>query len=109
MNNFTTLHELVHHTCTQQQNKTALSGPDGNFTYEEVDRYADKIARSLITAGIKKGDRVATYLDKSAQSVIIFQGILRAGATYVPIDLQVPITGVLEIITGCAPLAIFTT
>lgn len=109
MDSFSTLHELARNSAAQNPSKIALSGSDGDFTYGEIDQFANKIAHKLVSVGIKKGDRVAIYLDKSAQSVIIFQGILRAGAIYVPIDLQVPIAGVLEIFSGCTPRAIFTT
>lgn len=109
MDNVNTLHELVRSACLREPDKIGLTGPDGEFSFRDVDHYADVVARTLLAAGIEKGDRVVVYLEKSAQSVIIFQGILRAGAIYVPIDTQVPVAGVTDILTGCEPRVIFTT
>ena len=37
-----------------------------------------------------RGDRVGLYLDKSLESVVGIYGILKGGATYVPLDPQAP-------------------
>ena len=103
------LDDIIRNAAEKYPSKMALRGPDGSYTYSQIDTLAEQFAVVLQEQGVRKGDRVAVYLDKNADSVIIFQGILRAGAIYVPIDLQVPIHGVLEIIAGCSPEVLFTT
>ncbi|HRK61096.1 MAG TPA: amino acid adenylation domain-containing protein [Candidatus Omnitrophota bacterium] len=109
MTNFLTLHQLVQHSAKACPSQVAISGPDGEYTYHEADQWANRVAHALILNGVKKGDRVGVHLERGAKSLILFQGILRVGAIYVPIDSKTPIHGVSEIISNCSPYAIFTT
>lgn len=109
MNSPTLLDDIIRTAAKNYPAKIALVGADGEFTYAQLDALAEQFACVLQHKGVTRGDRVAVYLDKNAESVIIFQGILRAGAIYVPIDLQVPIHGVVDILQRCTPKAIFTT
>ncbi len=109
MSRFLTLDEMVKNAARTYPSKVGISGLDGTFTYLEIDRLSNQIARALISNGVKKGDRVGVYLERGAKTLILFQGILRTGAIYVPIDGKTPVRGVAEIIANCLPYAIFTT
>jgi amino acid adenylation domain-containing protein len=43
-----------------------------------------------VALGVSRGDRVALYLDKSAEAVVGLYAAMKAGATYVPLDPQAP-------------------
>ncbi|MEY2591086.1 MAG: carnitine-CoA ligase, partial [Acidimicrobiaceae bacterium] len=68
--------------------------PDGEYldvcgtklTAAEVDTTANRVARSLGQLGIGPGDRVATLIENSAEAVLAWWGIVRAGAVSVPIN-----------------------
>ena len=62
----------------------------GRLTYGELARTVDDIAAQLRERGVKAGDRVAFYLDKSVVAVAAMYGILATGAAYVPLDPQAP-------------------
>ena len=57
-------------------------------TYKELDELSDRVAHFLVKNGVKKGDRVATMLPNCTQHVIIFYGILKAGAVIVPFNVM---------------------
>ena len=61
------------------------------LTYLELDAAANRLAGLLRELGVARGDRVGLYLEKSADSLIGIFGILRAGATYVPLDPSAPV------------------
>jgi amino acid adenylation domain-containing protein len=61
------------------------------LTYLELDAAANRLAGLLRELGVARGDRVGLYLEKSAESLIGIFGILRAGATYVPLDPSAPV------------------
>ena len=48
------------------------------------------MARYLITNGAAKGDIVSVLLDKSIDIIISILGILKIGATFLPIDISYP-------------------
>jgi fatty-acyl-CoA synthase len=57
-------------------------------TYGEVIRNARRLARALVGAGIKKGDRVATLMWNHAQHLEVYFGIPLAGATIHTLNLR---------------------
>lgn len=56
------------------------------FTYGEVDRYAGRIGSFLMRSSIKPGDRVMLISENRPEWGMAYFGILRAGATAVPVD-----------------------
>ncbi|MEQ8842791.1 MAG: amino acid adenylation domain-containing protein [Acidimicrobiales bacterium] len=66
----------------------------------DLDLWSDHIAGRLIADGIRPGDRVAMAVRRSAAAVASIVGILKAGAAYVPIDLDYPSDRNREILDG---------
>jgi crotonobetaine/carnitine-CoA ligase len=56
------------------------------YSFKEVNTLANKIANGLIQLGIKKGDRVAVLLPNSADYILIWFGILKAGGIMAPVN-----------------------
>ncbi|MGH9185759.1 MAG: AMP-binding protein, partial [Acidimicrobiales bacterium] len=78
--------------------EAAQSHPDGlavgdgsrEVTYGELDDWSDCLARLLVSHGVRRGDRVGLCVPKSADAVAAIYGALKAGAAYVPIDVNAP-------------------
>ena len=66
--------------------KIALVCDGKRLTYREVDQLADRVAHALIDLGVKRGDRVAIFLQNSLETVAGIFGILKAGGTFVVIN-----------------------
>ncbi|MCP3064105.1 AMP-binding protein [Myxococcus sp. K38C18041901] len=56
------------------------------FTFGEVHRYAARVGSFLLSSGVKAGDRVLLVSENRPEWGTCFFGILRAGATMVPVD-----------------------
>ncbi|MBX7115064.1 MAG: AMP-binding protein [Myxococcaceae bacterium] len=56
------------------------------FTFGEVHRYAGRVGSFLLRAGVKPQDRVLLISENRPEWGMAFFGILRAGATAVPVD-----------------------
>ncbi|MDY7229129.1 AMP-binding protein [Hyalangium rubrum] len=56
------------------------------FTYGEAHRYASRVGSALLRSGVKHGDRVLLVSENRPEWAISYFGILRAGATVVPVD-----------------------
>jgi len=48
---------------------------------------SDRLAAALAVRGVAKGDRIALYCPNSAEFAIAYVGIVKAGATVVPVNL----------------------
>jgi amino acid adenylation domain-containing protein len=60
------------------------------LTYHELAHAADRLATRLARWGVGRGDRIGLFLPKSIESVAAIHGILRSGASYVPVDPNAP-------------------
>ncbi len=65
-------------------------GGGTSLTYAELDATANRLAGLLAAEGVRRGDRVGLFLEKSPEAVVAIYAILKAGATYVPLDEQAP-------------------
>jgi len=68
--------------------KTAIIAKSDEYSYLELKISADKLAGYLVLSGIKKGDRVAIYMNNCWQSVVAIYGATLAGATFLVINPQ---------------------
>jgi len=84
------LHDLLRSSARKDPERIAVEDGDRSITYRELDRLSNKLAHLLIDLGVRRGDRVGFYLDKSVESVAAIYGILKSGAAYVPFDPQAP-------------------
>lgn len=65
---------------------------DGEITisYAEVDRRSAEIAGTLRAAGVERQELVVVAGDRTVDFVCVLLGVMRAGAVYVPVDLNHP-------------------
>lgn len=57
------------------------------ITYGEVDEITNRIAKGLNAIGLKKGDKLATFLPNCLEEVFIWFGSAKAGIIEVPINI----------------------
>jgi amino acid adenylation domain-containing protein len=70
----------------------AVLDGEREITYLELERQSNRLANLLIELGVRRGERVGVYLDKSIESVVAIYATLKAGGAYVPLDPQAPPT-----------------
>jgi len=57
---------------------------------EQVEKTPENIAIVFDSFAVKSGDRIGVKLEKSYASIVVILGILKLGASYVPIDVNYP-------------------
>lgn len=68
--------------------KPAIIYKEENYSYSQLYKCAKNLASSLIRNNIKKGDRIAVYMNNSWQCAISIYGITLAGGTFLVINPQ---------------------
>ena len=63
------------------------------LTYAELARRSNGLARILVAEGVRRGDRVGIFMNKSVDSAVAMHGIMKAGGAYVPLDPFAPAAG----------------
>lgn len=81
---------IIDQIALKNPNKTAVSFGKNALSYANLAELSNQFAHWLITHGIKKGDMVGLLVDRSAEMVVALLGILKAGATYIPLDPEYP-------------------
>jgi amino acid adenylation domain-containing protein len=83
----TSVHDLILQRTKTQPDAIAISAWDGEMSYIELDVASSKLAVHLINeCGIKAGEMVPLYFDKSVFAVVSMLAVLKAGAAFVPLD-----------------------
>ncbi len=108
MNGDRRLDRLLSRSADANPDGPALRAAGREVSYRELDRMANQAAAALADAGVKVGDRVGVWLDKSAATVASMQGALRIGAAYVPVDPLSPPVRAAAILSDCAVAAVVT-
>ena len=82
--------EMFDASVHEWRHRVAFRMYDGDttsrFTYGEVHRYASRVASALLARGVTQGSRVLLVSENRPEWGVSFFGILRAGATAVPVD-----------------------
>ena len=70
----------------------AVTWDGGTLSFAELDARAQRLARRLALAGVRREAGVAILMERSAGFVIAALAVLRAGGYYVPLDARMPRT-----------------
>ena len=67
--------------------RTFLERPDGSaLSYADLLDQSARVAQALRGLGVRPGDRVAAQVEKSAEALMLYLGVMRAGAVYLPLN-----------------------
>lgn len=78
---------LLENSAREHPDKTAIVFRDMRLSYQQVNAMANQVANGLLHAGIEKGDKVALSCPNIPYFPIVYYGILKAGATVVPLNV----------------------
>lgn len=84
----------------ENSSKIAVSDTNTNFilSYKELDKLSDTIANNLIKNGVKESDKVVISVTQNSFLIPIILGVVKCGATYVPVDPNYPLKRISYII-----------
>ncbi|GAA2410191.1 hypothetical protein GCM10010191_18690 [Actinomadura vinacea] len=84
-------------------------GPVPDLTYAELDRRAHALARRLRARGTRPGDIVAVAVPRSVDMVVALLGTLKAGAAYLPLDVDLPMKRLAYMLRDSGTRTVVTT
>ncbi|WP_158274217.1 non-ribosomal peptide synthetase [Chromobacterium sp. Panama] len=103
-----TLLPLIEASAAAAPEATALSDERRSLSYGELNRRANQLARGLIQLGVGPEDIVAIALPRSADTVVAMLAALKAGAAYLPLDLDYPPARIAFMLQDAAPRCVLT-
>lgn len=83
-----TISQHLKRTAEKYKTKTALRFPAENtaLDYQTLQKHADRIAKALLGAGLKKGDHIGIWSLNSSRWVLLALGAAQIGVVFVPIN-----------------------
>ncbi|MFI7323058.1 amino acid adenylation domain-containing protein, partial [Streptomyces venezuelae] len=105
--------ESVPELLARQTRRTpaAVAVTDGEqaLTYAELQDSAARLTQHLTHVGVRRGDRVAVAMERSADLIVALLAVWRAGAAFVPVDMEYPPERVAFLLQDSAPAAVVCT
>lgn len=84
------VNELFEAQAQRTPDATAVIFNDERLTYCELNGRANQLANYLRTLGVGPDTLVGVRMERSAQLIVAFLGIIKAGGAYLPLDLAYP-------------------
>ena len=85
------VHELVAEQITLHPSAQAIRAWDADFTYEELDIAACRLASFLNLYGVRPESIVSLCFEKSAYAIVAMLGVLQSGGAYLSLDPTSPL------------------
>lgn len=92
------VHETIEKQVTLRPKRLAITSWDGEFTYEELNMLADRLAHHLRSLGLENGSYVPLCFDKSAWTIVAMLAVLKAGGACISVSPAFPVTRLEKIV-----------
>nr|WP_186329670.1 non-ribosomal peptide synthetase [Variovorax boronicumulans] len=99
---------LFEYQAALRPEAVALVWEGGSLDYLALDRHANRLARQLVERGAGRDVVVAMALERSPELVVSLLAIAKAGAAFLPLDVDAPLARLASILqeSGAAALVI---
>ncbi|MEI9425798.1 amino acid adenylation domain-containing protein [Mesorhizobium sp. Cs1299R1N1] len=84
------LQNLIEAQVATYPDNIAVSCPSEALSYAVLEQRANRLARHLISRGVRLGDVIGVLLERSCDLIVGFLAVLKAGAVYLPLDSRLP-------------------
>ncbi|MEU6718022.1 amino acid adenylation domain-containing protein [Nonomuraea sp. NPDC046802] len=86
-----TVTELFENWAAARADSCAVHAEDLILTYGELNRRANQLAHLLVELGVGPETPVALAMERNARLAVAVLGVLKAGGTYVPLEVRDPV------------------
>lgn len=104
----TTIDQYFDKQVNETPKAIAVADANTSLTYIELKKKSEELAARLQYNGVGKGDCVALITGQTVEMIIGILGILKAGAAYLPIDMEFPKERIDYILSNSSAKAIIT-
>jgi amino acid adenylation domain-containing protein len=95
-------------SARRHPDKTALVVGEARVSFGELDATANRLAHALRARGVRRGDRVAVFLDNSAEAVAALFAALKAGGAFCVVNPTTKGDKLAFMLNNCRASAVVT-
>ncbi|WPW33099.1 non-ribosomal peptide synthase/polyketide synthase [Streptomyces atratus] len=103
------VHRLVEAQARRTPAATAVTDDQVKLTYAELDERANGVARLLAERGAGPESVVALAVPRSVDAVVAMLAVSKAGAAFLPVDVEFPAERVRFVLRDAAPVLVLAT
>ena len=102
------LGDIISKTANEKKEKTAAVLNDREITFNQLEKESNQLAHGLKDLGIKPSDMVSIMLSNSIEFLISYVGVIKSGATMVPLNISFKVPAVEYILNNSEAKIIIT-
>lgn len=91
------LESLIEAQASSRPHDVVAVANEGELTFADLDRLANKLANHLLAADVGRGDYVIICLERTNAYLITVLAVLKTGAAFIPIEIEEPASRIAEI------------
>ncbi|WP_217606655.1 non-ribosomal peptide synthetase [Chitinophaga sp. GbtcB8] len=104
-----TIIDLFQKQAAEKPGHTAVIAEGNTLTYQQLNERSDLLAHYLVHKGVHRNDRVFLCFNHAMdRSIIGMLGIMKTGATYVPVDSDLPAERIAYLVADTAAVFVVT-
>ncbi|WAJ47599.1 amino acid adenylation domain-containing protein [Mycobacterium sp. Aquia_216] len=100
--------QLLAAAVAADPDRTAVVDGARSLSYREIDESSTRLARLLIEAGVGPERAVGVAMDRSAELVVAWWAVLKAGGVYVPLDRAHPVERIATMLDTVGAVCVLT-
>ncbi len=102
------LQDYLLHPARELSDKIALVCMKQRVSYGELDARSNALANTLVSSGVKRGDRVVIFADNTVETVVSFWAVLKANAVASIVNPLTKSDKLSYLLEDCRPAALIT-
>ena len=102
------VHEYLERSAQRAPDAPAIVELSRTTSYRDLDGLANRVANALMARGVLRGDRVVIALENNVELVAAYFGVMKTGATVVPLPPGPRNDRLVRAMADCAPKACIT-
>jgi amino acid adenylation domain-containing protein len=102
------IHQLFEQQVLNNPNAIAVRFDEQFLTYSQLNQRANQLARYLQKLGVDNDSLVGISLERSLEMIVALLAVLKAGATYLPLDPSYPQERLFSILEDAQPTVLLT-
>ncbi|KAI1867208.1 uncharacterized protein JN550_007260 [Neoarthrinium moseri] len=97
------VHDLISEAASKYPGNPAICAWDGEITHRQLDDMSARLARHLISLGLRVGSIVPLCFEKSLWTIVAIMGVMKAGGASVTMDVGQPVERLRQIVDKANP------
>ena len=103
-----TIHEMFEQQAGLRPDAVAVVYEQEQISYGGLNEQANRLAHQLLELGVGPELRVALWMERGLELVVGLLGVLKAGAAYVPLDVEQPSERVAQVLEDSQSVVVLT-